>query len=665
MGDSGGKRTEVRILLIGDRHVGKTSLILSLVSEEFPLDVPPKAEEITIPGDLTPEKVPTCIVDYSACEQSDAALEAEIRRAHVVCIVYAVDDEDTLDSVTDHWLPFVRRTLGTEKHTTPVILVGNKVDLVDYSTMESVLPIMNEFEEIETCVECSARNLKNISEMFYFAQKAILHPSAPLWSYHQKDLTDKCKKALTRVFRICDTDCDGFLSDQELANFQRKCFGMDLESGTLESLKAVVQKNCSEGIGSNGLTVKGFLALHGLFIQRGRHETTWTILRKFGYDDDLSFRKSYLLPSLKVPLGSTAELSWAGYEFLTRIFEKYDCDRDGALNPQELINLFSTCPLMPWGQDIYNTVPTQPNTGWLGLPGFLGLWSLTTMLDTNKTLEYLAYLGYTFNNSHEDNQLSAINVTRDKKIDIARKQTARNVYRCQVIGPRDAGKTNFCQGLLGRSRDDLVGVLEEDLPRHTIHSVPVYGQDKYLVLEDVDVKSVGDTLSHDSTSSYLTSSACDVVCLVYDSSNPRSFEFVAKIYLRYFSEDCKIPVLMVANKSDRLPVNVRQEYLLQPEAFCAKHRLPPPQAFSTLKAKLNRDMYVKLATMAAFPNLRRLVHAMILKQPPGEWIGTFRHFRQLGLIASDAGSFFKYGIGLALAAFGGIFLLRMLKTAQT
>ena len=76
------------------------------------------------------------------------------------------------------------------------------------------------------------------------------------------------------------------------------------------------------------------------------------------------------------------------------------------------------------------------------------LWTLTTMLDTNKTLEYLAYLGYTFNNSHEDNQLSAINVTRDKKIDIARKQTARNVYRCHVVGPRDAGKTTFCQVVL-------------------------------------------------------------------------------------------------------------------------------------------------------------------------------------------------------------------------
>jgi len=55
----------VRILLVGERNVGKTSIVLSLVSEEFTEDVPPKAEEITIPGDVTPDKVPTFIVDYS------------------------------------------------------------------------------------------------------------------------------------------------------------------------------------------------------------------------------------------------------------------------------------------------------------------------------------------------------------------------------------------------------------------------------------------------------------------------------------------------------------------------------------------------------------------------------------------------------------------------
>lgn len=35
----------------------------------------------------------------------------------------------------------------------PLILVGNKSDLVEHSSMETVLPIMNQYSEIETCVE--------------------------------------------------------------------------------------------------------------------------------------------------------------------------------------------------------------------------------------------------------------------------------------------------------------------------------------------------------------------------------------------------------------------------------------------------------------------------------------------------------------------------------
>ena len=80
--------------------------------------------KIPFPNDLT-------FFLYLAVEQSDAQLELELRKADVVCVVYAVDDEDTLDSVTDHWLPFIERTLGFEHHT-PIILVGNKVDLAEY-----------------------------------------------------------------------------------------------------------------------------------------------------------------------------------------------------------------------------------------------------------------------------------------------------------------------------------------------------------------------------------------------------------------------------------------------------------------------------------------------------------------------------------------------------
>ena len=87
-----------------------------------------------------------------------------------------------------------------------------------YSTMDLVLPIMNDFEEIETCVECSAKNLKNISEMFYFAQKAVLHPSAPLWNYTEKDLTERCKKA--SVTLVVEIQNQGFTSHKTLPPLQ-------------------------------------------------------------------------------------------------------------------------------------------------------------------------------------------------------------------------------------------------------------------------------------------------------------------------------------------------------------------------------------------------------------------------------------------------------------
>jgi len=60
----------------------------------------------------------------------------------------------------------------------------------------------------------------------------------------------------------------------------------------------------------------------------------------------------------------------------------------------------------------------------------------------------------------------------------------------------------------------------------------------------------------------------------------------------------KIPVLIVGNKNDL--GEVMQDYILQPKAFCVKYKLPPPHFFSCMD-KVNKEIYIKLATMAAFP----------------------------------------------------------------
>ena len=44
----------------------------------------------------------------------------------------------------------------------------------------------------------------------------------------------------------------------------------------------------------------------------------------------------------------------------------------------DFTNFFSWI-VMPWGPDVYNTVPIN-NHGHIGLQGYLGLWTLTTLL---------------------------------------------------------------------------------------------------------------------------------------------------------------------------------------------------------------------------------------------------------------------------------------------
>ncbi|XP_062999038.1 mitochondrial Rho GTPase 2 [Elgaria multicarinata webbii] len=581
-------RRDVRILLLGEAQVGKTSLIMALVGEEFPEEVPPRAEEITIPADVTPEKVPTHIVDYSESEQTEEELQEEIAKANVVCMVYDVTEEATIDKIRTKWIPMVNG--GAEKCSRiPIILVGNKSDMQNGSSMETILPIMNQFSEIETCVECSAKNLKNISELFYYAQKAVLHPTAPLYDPEEKQLRPACARALTRIFNMSDQDNNQILSDEELNYFQKSCFGNPLAPQALEDVKMVVWKNTTDGVQDNGLTLNGFLFLNTLFIQRGRHETTWTILRRFGYDDALELTDDYLCPPVRVPLDCSTELNHVGCQFLQKMFEKHDKDRDGALSPAELQSFFSVFPSVPWGPELYNTVCTTDN-GLLSLHGFLCQWTLVAYLDVHRCLEHLGYLGYPIF-SEQDSQIRAITVTREKKIDLEKGQTHRNVFLCKVIGSQGAGKSAFLQAFLGKN------LAAQSEPRgkessYSINTVQVNGQEKHLILHEIDAGAEFVKASD---------ASCDVACLLYDVTDHKSFNYCASVYKQHYV-DGQIPCLFVASKAD-LPETSLQRGL-SPAEFCYKHRLPPPFYFTCSGQGLpSPGVYTKLAAAATFPHL--------------------------------------------------------------
>ncbi|XP_035468673.1 mitochondrial Rho GTPase 2 isoform X2 [Scophthalmus maximus] len=455
--------------------------------------------------------------------------------------------------------------------------------------METILPIMNLFSEIETCVECSAKNLKNISELFYYAQKAVLHPTAPLYDPEDKQLKPLCVRALSRIFYISDQDNDRILSDAELNRFQKSCFGNPLAPQALEDVKTVVWKNTSDGVQDNGLTLNGFLFLNTLFIQRGRHETTWTILRKFGYDDNLELTDDYLYPELRVPVGCTTELSPLGHQFLQQLFDKYDDDKDSALSPTELKNLFCVCPYMPWGAEVYMTVSTT-DEGYISNPGYLCQWTLSAYLDIHRCLEHLGYLGFPIL-TEQESPISAITVTREKEVDLEKGQTQRSVFLCKVIGPRGTGKTAFLQAFVG-CNVAKTGNHSSAFAPYAINTVQVSNQEKYLILNEVDVEA-----------EFLKASdaSCDVACLMYDHSDPHSFDYCASIYKQHYMES-NIPCVLVASKVD--VSEVKQLHGMTPAEFCYKHRLPPPMPFSSLLLdSTSRNIYTRLACAAMYPHL--------------------------------------------------------------
>lgn len=74
-------------------------------------------------------------------------------------------------------------------------------------------------------------------------------------------------------------------------------------------------------------------------------------------------------------------------------------------------------------------------------------------------------------------------------------------------------------------------------PNCTVNMVQVYGQEKILVLRDVNVKNVSDPLLPHEVQ-------CDVACLMYDINNPKSFEFIARVYIVKFKKKKKYCILI-------------------------------------------------------------------------------------------------------------------------
>jgi Ras family protein T1 len=643
----------IRVVVCGDEGVGKSSLITSLIKDTFVPNLQSVLPPITIPPEFsgTPG---TVVVDTSSLQQDRTTLQKEIRRASVIWLVYS--DHYTCERVSLFWLPFFR-SLGVNL---PVVLCANMCDrrqpgsnngetnaeFDETSLADEMVPILKEFKEIESCIRCSAKAHYNVNQAFYLCQRAVTHPLAPLYDAKEGQLKPAAIAALQRVFFLCDADQDGYLSDAEFQALQVKCFGKDMDQAQVDQLKQTLceaalelpDDNGGPPADRNGISLSGFLLLNKLFAEKGRHETTWGILRRFHYTDSLSLHDNFLCPKLEVPRGASVELSPEGYRFLVDLFLLFDKDNDGGLNQMELDSLFRPTPGIPklWQETGFPSSTVRNEAGNVTLQGWLAQWSMTTYLDYKTTLAYLALLGFDVRSGDEDPESTSQNISASSsslshhkhhrvvdglKVTRPRKQrkpnpnpalarsprwlsttssrtaaraiTDRNVFNCFVVGASGSGKSSLLNAFLNRPPSESGTYSPTIKPVTVVNSVEMRGGKQcYMILEELG------ELEPAVLENQHRLDECDILCYTYDSSDPDSFAYLASLRKTYPHLD-SMPAVYVALKADL--DRQQQRCDVQPDVYTRSIGMAAPLHVSEYWPSSLNELFVQLAEAAQNP----------------------------------------------------------------
>lgn len=162
-----------KILLIGDSGVGKSSILLSYISN-FVHDLSPtigvdfKIKMLTVGG----KKLKLTIWDTAGQERFGTLTSSYYRGAHGIILVYDVTRRETFTNLMKVWAKEVE--LYLTHHDCIKILVGNKVDRGSERavTTEEGMAVAKEHQSL--FFECSARTRENVDRCFRELSSKIL-----------------------------------------------------------------------------------------------------------------------------------------------------------------------------------------------------------------------------------------------------------------------------------------------------------------------------------------------------------------------------------------------------------------------------------------------------------------------------------------------------------
>lgn len=167
---------DVKLIIIGDEDVGKSSLMVRYVDDQFeksfngPLGVEYKIKQLEIPYNEKIYKVRLKIWDTFGQEKFRTLTSSFYRNSNGVFVVYDISDPKSFENV-ELWLREMERYIHYPR---PVFIIGNKTDLTDDRQISQVHGKILADNLGAKFYEVSAKNNENVSLIFEKMAKAIL-----------------------------------------------------------------------------------------------------------------------------------------------------------------------------------------------------------------------------------------------------------------------------------------------------------------------------------------------------------------------------------------------------------------------------------------------------------------------------------------------------------
>lgn len=119
---------EIKVILLGDSGIGKTSLINVAVDNKFVEDMPATISSSYVIKKFVKnnKKYILNIWDTAGQETYRALTKIFIKNSKIVIFVYSIDNKNSFENLKKFWISFVKEIVG---NSAVFAIVGNKSDL--------------------------------------------------------------------------------------------------------------------------------------------------------------------------------------------------------------------------------------------------------------------------------------------------------------------------------------------------------------------------------------------------------------------------------------------------------------------------------------------------------------------------------------------------------